>query len=52
MSTTVLFSKNYVNKVINDYKEITQQVNNILDQTGYKGKYVAQKLGLPESTFY
>ncbi|MDR2011214.1 MAG: hypothetical protein LBQ22_12115 [Bacteroidales bacterium] len=52
MSTDVLLSKCYVKEVVNDYYDIVSRVNEILAQTGYEGKIVAQKLGIPESAFY
>ncbi|MDR1886857.1 MAG: hypothetical protein LBQ70_02970 [Prevotellaceae bacterium] len=52
MSASVLLSKNYVNEVIGDYVEIVDNVDEIIKQTGYKGKFIAKKMGLPESTFY
>jgi predicted transcriptional regulator len=52
MSTSILLSKDYINEVISDYQEIVSQVDEIIKQTGYKGKFIAEKMGLPESTFY
>jgi predicted transcriptional regulator len=48
----MLLSKCYVKEVVGDYSEIMSQINEILGQTGYKGKFIAKKLGIPESTFY
>jgi predicted transcriptional regulator len=52
MRTKVLLLKCYVKEIVNDYTEIMSQVNEILGQTGYKGKFIAKKLGIPESSFY
>jgi predicted transcriptional regulator len=48
----MLLSKYYVKEVVGDYSEIMSQINDILAQTGYKGKFIAKKLGIPESSFY
>jgi hypothetical protein len=52
MNTNVLLSKTYVNKIVSDYREIVNNVDEIIAQTGYKGKLIAQKLGISESSFY
>jgi predicted transcriptional regulator len=52
MNTNVLLSKTYVNEIVSDYREIVNNVDEIIAQTGYKGKFIAQKLGIPESSFY
>jgi predicted transcriptional regulator len=52
MNVNISVSKTYANEVINDYVEIVGQVDSIIKQTGYKGKFIAKKMGLPESTFY
>jgi predicted transcriptional regulator len=52
MEINITVSKSYANEVVSDYKEIVDQIDSIIKQTGYKGKYIAKKLGLPESTFY
>jgi predicted transcriptional regulator len=52
MSTNVLLSKTYISEILNDYQEIVLKIDEIIAQTGYQGKFIAQKLGLPESTFY
>jgi predicted transcriptional regulator len=52
MSTNVLLSKDYACDIVNNYSEIVNQVDEIIAQTGYKGKFIAKKLGLPESSFY
>jgi predicted transcriptional regulator len=52
MSTNISISKTYASEVISDYAEIVEKVDAIIKQTGYKGKFIAKKLGLPESSFY
>jgi predicted transcriptional regulator len=52
MDVNISVSKSYANEIINDYMEIVGQVDSIIKQTGYKGKFIAKKMGLPESTFY
>jgi predicted transcriptional regulator len=52
MGASILLSKDYVNEVIGDYVEIVDNIDEIIKQTGYKGKFIAKKMGLPESTFY
>jgi predicted transcriptional regulator len=52
MSTKVVLSKDYVKEIVDDYTEIVSHVNEIIGQTGYKGKVIAEKLGIPESSFY
>jgi predicted transcriptional regulator len=52
MDVNMTISKKYANEVVSDYEEIVEKVDVIIKQTGYKGKFIAKKLGLPESTFY
>jgi hypothetical protein len=52
MDTNILISKTYADEVVRDYAEIVEGVDAIIKQTGYKGRFIAKKLGLPESSFY
>jgi hypothetical protein len=52
MSVNISVSKSYANEIISDYVEIVGQVDSIIKQTGYKGNFIAKKMGLPTSTFY
>jgi hypothetical protein len=52
MDASVLLSKGYVNEVISDYVEVVDNIDEIIKQTGYKGKFIAKKMGLSESAFY
>jgi predicted XRE-type DNA-binding protein len=52
MSTNILLSKDHISNVVNDYSKIVSQVDEIIAQTGYKGRFIAKKLGIPESSFY
>jgi predicted transcriptional regulator len=52
MDTSILLSKDYINETVNNYQKILCQVDEIIEQTGYKGKLIAKKMGIPESTFY
>ena len=52
MDTNTLISKTYAKEVVCDYEEILGNVDSIIKQTGYKGRFIAKKLGLPESSFY
>ena len=45
-------SKPYLLEVIDDYVEIERNVNRIIQTSGYKNTYIAQKLKLPTSTYY
>jgi predicted transcriptional regulator len=45
-------SKTYANKVVDSYGEIVKEVDTIIKQTGYKGEFIASKLGITESTYY
>jgi predicted transcriptional regulator len=52
MDANILLSKSYVSEVVSDYQNVVCHVDEIIGQTGYKGKFIAKKLGLPASTFY
>jgi predicted transcriptional regulator len=52
MNVNSIVSKDYAKEIVSDYLKINNQVDSIIKQTGYKSKFIAKKLGLPESTFY
>ena len=39
MSTSILLSKNYIGEIVNGYQGIICPPDEIIKQTGYKGKY-------------
>ncbi|MDR2026579.1 MAG: hypothetical protein LBQ01_03355 [Prevotellaceae bacterium] len=52
MNENLLLSKTYASEVVGDYSEILTQVDEIIEQTGYKRKFIAERMGIPVSTFY
>jgi hypothetical protein len=52
MDTNTTLSKTYASEMLNGYINIVENVNDIIDMTGYKGKYIAKKMGIPATTFY
>ncbi|MDR0724705.1 MAG: hypothetical protein LBF59_01670 [Prevotellaceae bacterium] len=52
MDTNILLSKAYINEIVRNYSKVVNSVDEIIAQTGYKEKLIAQKLGIPESSFY
>jgi predicted transcriptional regulator len=52
MDTNILLSKTYVSEIVRNYSKVVNNVDEIIAQTGYKGKFIAKKLGIPESSFY
>jgi hypothetical protein len=52
MDTNIALSKTYVSDVIDDYCNIVNNVDEIIAQIGYEGRFIAEKLGITESVFY
>jgi hypothetical protein len=52
MDANILLSKIYVSNIVNDYCKIVGNVDKIIAQTGYKERFIAEKLGISESLFY
>ncbi|MDR1594115.1 MAG: hypothetical protein LBS43_06470 [Prevotellaceae bacterium] len=52
MDTSMSLSKSYVSEVVNNYCKVVGNVDAIIEQTGYKGKFIAKKMGIPESSYY
>ena len=44
--------KPYLLEVLSDYSEVENNIGVIIQSSGYKNQYIAQKLNLPLSTFY
>ena len=49
---SVRMPKPYLLEVLNEYDEIENNIGEIIDASGYKSKFIAQKLKMPISTFY
>ena len=45
-------SKPYLLEVLNDYNEIEKNIPSIIRASGYRTRFIAEKLNLPISTFY
>lgn len=45
-------SKPYLLEVLDDYNEIERNIPSIINASGYKTQFIAEKLNLPMSTFY
>jgi len=48
----VRMPKPYLLEVINDYFEVENNIDGIIQTSGYKNQYIANRLKLPLSTYY
>jgi hypothetical protein len=50
MYVNLLLLKTYVSETVGEYSEILTRADEIIEQTGYKGKFIAKRMEIPVST--
>ena len=45
-------TKTYLLEVLQEYREIENNITDIINETGYKSQFIAKRLNMPLSTFY